>query len=130
MAVHVAADQRVYPPFACVAFTKLIVFPEETIPVVAGDFFSGLNVPQHLHTRCISSCRHKLHTQQTRLRARLSLFTQNGMFVSLSKRPTLQFGRQSETKYMIKIKSVKLRPIQTCANQSSAVVENVDWYRD
>lgn len=81
MSFHGAADPRVYPPFACVAFTKLIVFPEETIPVVAGDFFPGLNVPQHLHTRCISSCRHKLHTQHTtRLRARLPLLTQSGMF--------------------------------------------------
>lgn len=62
-------------PFACVAFTKLIVFPEETVSVVAGDFFPGFNVPQHLHTRRISSCRHKLHThtQQTRLLARLAL---------------------------------------------------------
>lgn len=45
-------------------------------------------------------------------------------------RPTLQFGRQSETKYVIKIKSVKLKPIQAGAIQSSAVVENADWYRD
>lgn len=62
-----AAVRRVHPPFTRVAFAKLVVFPKEAVTVVAGDFLSGFDVPQHLHTRCISSRRYKLRDKKTSL---------------------------------------------------------------
>lgn len=85
-----------YPPFTCVAFTKLIVLPKETVSVVAGDFFSGFDVPQHLHTRCISSRWHKLHDKK-KFTCSSSAHNRN-WDVYLSLKLTLQFGRQSGSK--------------------------------
>lgn len=52
-----------YVPFACIAFTKFIVFSKKTIPVVTWDFLSWFDVPQHLHTGRISSCGNKLNNK-------------------------------------------------------------------
>ena len=48
------------PPFTGVAFTVLILLTEEALAVETGHLVPWLDVPEHLHARCVSICRHKL----------------------------------------------------------------------
>lgn len=48
------------PPLAGVAFTVLVLLPEEAFAVEAGHLVARLDVPQHLHAGRVPVCGHKL----------------------------------------------------------------------
>ena len=47
-------------PFACFTLTKAVIITKEILSIETSNFFTWVDVSQHLYTSCISASWHKL----------------------------------------------------------------------